>query len=69
MDDKCKKDSDFKQYVSLSIDGIDIELNKFSDEFIKETILGMLKAIKTAEYGVKEFKNIEIKIDNDWMLI
>lgn len=59
------KNSDFKQYVSLSIDGVDIELNAFSDEFIKETIVGMLKAIKTEEYGVKDFKNIKIIIDND----
>ena len=58
-------DSDFKQYVSLSVDGIDIELNAFTDEFIKETILGMLRAIKTEEYGVKEFKNIKITVDNE----
>ena len=57
--------SDFKQYVSLSVDGIDIELNAFTDEFIKETILGMLRAIKTEEYGVKEFKNIKITVDNE----
>lgn len=64
MADK-EKSSDFKKYVSLNIDGIDIELNAFSDEFLKETILGMLKAIKTAEYGVKDFKNIKITIDDD----
>ena len=61
----ANNNSDFKQYVSLSVDGIDIELNAFTDEFIKETILGMLRAIKTEEYGVKEFKNIKITVDNE----
>ena len=43
----------------------DIELNKFTDDIIKETILGLLKAIKTSEYGVDEVKNVEISIDNE----
>ena len=59
------KSSDFKKHVLLNIDSKDIELNAFTDEFIKETILGMLKAIKTDEYGVKDFKNIKITIEND----
>ncbi|WP_297981822.1 hypothetical protein [uncultured Methanobrevibacter sp.] len=59
------EDKDFKQYVSLSINGIDIELNAFTDEFLKETILGMLRAIKTDKYGVKEFKDIKITVDNN----
>ena len=29
------------------------------------TILGLLKAIKTSEYGVDEVKNVEISIDNE----
>jgi molybdopterin-guanine dinucleotide biosynthesis protein B len=56
---------DFENKVSLVINGNDIELNKFTDDIIKETILGLLKAIKTSEYGVDEVKNVEISIDNE----
>ena len=38
---------------------------KFTDDSIKETIIGLLKAIKTSEYGVDEVKNVEITIDNE----
>ena len=58
-------DKDFKNKVSLVINGNEIELNKFTDDIIKETILGLLKAIKTSEYGVDEVKAVEIKIDNE----
>ena len=56
---------DFENNVKLVINGNDIELNKFTDDIIKETILGLLKAIKTSEYGVDEVKNVEISIDNE----
>jgi len=56
---------DFENKVKLVINGNDIELNKFTDDIIKETILGLLKAIKTSEYGVDEVKNVEISIDNE----
>ena len=49
-------DKDFENNVTLVINGNDIKLNKFTDEIIKETILGLLKAIKTSEYGVDEVK-------------
>ena len=58
-------DKDFVNKVKLVINGNDIELNKFTDDIIKETILGLLKAIKTSEYGVDEVKNVEISIDNE----
>ena len=58
-------DKDFENNVTLVINGNDIKLNKFTDEIIKETILGLLKAIKTSEYGVDEVKNVEISIDNE----
>ena len=51
---------DFENKVSLVINGNDIELNKFTDDIIKETVLGLLKAIKTSEYGVDEIKLIFI---------
>ena len=56
---------DFENKVSLTINGNDIELNKFTDDIIKETILGLLKAIKTSEYGVDEVKTVEININNE----
>ena len=56
---------DFENRVKLVINGNDIELNKFTDDIIKETILGLLKAIKTSEYGVDEVKNVEMSIDNE----
>ena len=58
-------DKDFENKVSLVINGNDIELNKFTDDMIKETILGLSKSIKTSEYGVDEVKNVEISIDNE----
>ena len=58
-------DKDFVNKVSLVINGNDIELNKFTDDIIKETSLGLLKAIKTSEYGVDEVKTVEISIDNE----
>ena len=58
-------DKDFENKVKLVINGNDIELNKFTDDIIKETILGLLKAIKTSEYGVDEVKTVEISIDNE----
>ena len=58
-------DKDFENNVTLVINGNDIKLNKFTDEIIKETILGLLKAIKTSEYGVDEVKTVEISIDNE----
>ena len=58
-------DKDFVNKVKLVINGNDIELNKFTDDIIKETILGLLKAIKTSEYGVDEVKTVEISIDNE----
>ena len=56
---------DFENKVSLVINGNDIELNKFADDIIKETVLGLLKAIKTSEYGVDEIKNVDIYINNE----
>ena len=56
---------DFENKVKLVINGNDIELNKFTADIIKETILGLLKAIKTSEYGVDEVKTVEISIDNE----
>lgn len=50
--------------VSLAIDGINIGVNSFVNDFLKETIIGMLKSLKTSEYGVENFDKIEILINN-----
>ena len=50
--------------VSLSIDNKVVGLNKFVNKFIKETIIGMLKSLKTKEYSVNKKEKIEIAIKN-----
>ena len=65
LGDLMSDNKDFENKVKLVINGNDIELNKFTDDIIKETILGLLKAIKTSEYGVDEVKTVEISIDNE----
>ena len=65
LGDNVSDNKDFENKVKLVINGNDIELNKFTDDIIKETILGLLKAIKTSEYGVDEVKKVEIAIDNE----
>ena len=47
----------FENKVSLKINDIDIELNEFADEIIKETIFGMVRAIKTANIEIRNLKN------------
>jgi molybdopterin-guanine dinucleotide biosynthesis protein B len=51
--------------VFLSIDEKVIGLNFFVNNFLKQTILGMLKSLKTKEFGVEEFKKIELLIKNE----
>lgn len=48
--------------VSLAINDKNIRINPFVNDFIKSTIEGMLKSIKTDEYGIKDFEKIEILI-------
>ena len=55
----------FENKVSLKINDIDIELNEFADEIIKETIFGMVRAIKTANI---EIRNLKIEINNELIL-
>lgn len=57
------KDLD-KVDVSLSIDGKNIGLNKFVNNFIKNTILGMIKTLNTDNYDVENLDKIELVIDN-----
>jgi molybdopterin-guanine dinucleotide biosynthesis protein B len=42
-----------------------IPLNPFVRSFVKETIHGMVKSLKTDEFGVKDFEKIELLIRDD----
>lgn len=50
--------------LSIVINGNDIEINGFVTGFVKETIIGMLSSLKLEE-NEREFKTIEIKINNE----
>ncbi|SFL27460.1 molybdopterin-guanine dinucleotide biosynthesis protein B [Methanobrevibacter olleyae] len=50
--------------LNLAIDGINIGLNKFVSNYIKQVILGIINPLKTDEYGVKDYNNIDITIKN-----
>ena len=50
--------------VYLSINEKVIGLNYFVNNFIKTTIVGMLKSLKTEEYGIENFERIELVINN-----
>ncbi len=49
----------------MKIDDLLIPLNPFVRSFVKETILGMVKSLKTEEFGVNEFEKIELLIRDD----
>jgi molybdopterin-guanine dinucleotide biosynthesis protein B len=59
------KDTNFDKDVSLSINEKVIGLNFFVNDFLKNSIIGMLKSLKTEEFGVEEFEKIEIVIKNE----
>ena len=50
--------------VNLAIDGVNIGLNRFVSDYIKQTILGILTPLKIKEYGVEDFDDIDITIKN-----
>ncbi len=58
----CKSESD---EVLLKIDNHMIPLNPFVRNFVKETIQGMVKSLKTDEFGVNDFEKIELLIRDD----
>lgn len=49
--------------IALQINETPIGINEFVCEILKESIYGMIKALKTKEFGVEEIENIEIKIN------
>jgi molybdopterin-guanine dinucleotide biosynthesis protein B len=58
----CKSESD---EVLLKINDQMIPLNPFVRSFVKETISGMVKSLKTDEFGVNNFEKIELLIRDD----
>ena len=58
----CKAESD---EVLLKIDDHMIPLNPFVRNFVKETVQGMVKSLKTDEFGVNDFEKIELLIRDD----
>lgn len=49
--------------VSIAIDENNIGLNFFVNDFIKNTLIGMLRTLKTEEFGVKDFNKLEVIIN------
>ena len=48
--------------IALSVNGKAIGINEFVGGIMKESIYGMIKALKTEKFGVDEIKDIDIKI-------
>jgi hypothetical protein len=44
--------------MNVKVNGKNIQLNEFTSEFIKNTILGMLRSLKDVD---EEIENVEIK--------
>ena len=61
---KLDYNPDTQAEVNLAIDGINIGLNKFVSNYIKQTVLGILNPLKIKEYGVEDFENIDLTIKN-----
>lgn len=49
--------------VSVAIDKNNVGLNFFVNDFIKNTTIGMLRTLKTEEFGVKDFNKLEVIIN------
>lgn len=56
---ECKTDSD---KVMLRVNDKAIPLNPFVRDFVRETVEGMIKSLKTSEFGVEDFDKIELLI-------
>lgn len=49
----------------MSIDNTVISLNEFVSDFIKKTVLGIIKTLHIEEYGVKDINKVELIINNE----
>ncbi|KZX15530.1 molybdopterin-guanine dinucleotide biosynthesis adapter protein [Methanobrevibacter cuticularis] len=56
--------NDTEKEVYLSINEKIVGVNCFVNDFIKNTVIGMLDSLKTEEYGIKDFQKIEVMIKN-----
>lgn len=56
---ECKTDSN---KVMLRVNDKAIPLNPFVRDFVRETVEGMIKSLKTSEFGVEDFDKIELLI-------
>lgn len=61
---KLDYNPDTQAEVNLAIGGVNIGLNRFVSNYLKQTILGALSPLKIKEYGVENFDNIDITIKN-----
>ena len=61
---KLDYNPDTQAEVNLAIDGVNIGLNRFVSDYLKQTILGVLAPLKIKEYGVENFDDIDITIKN-----
>jgi len=59
VDIDCKTDS---TEVLLRINDKAIPLNPFVRDFVRDTVEGMVKSLKTSEFGVEDFEKIELLI-------
>lgn len=59
---KCKSESD---EILLKVNDRIIPMNFFVRDFVKNSVIGMIKSLKTEEFGVDEAKKIELLIRNN----
>lgn len=59
--EECKTESD---EILLKVDDRIIPMNFFVQDFVKNAVKGMVKSLKTEEFGVTEGKKIELLIRN-----
>ena len=51
--------------VELKMGGVEIPMNPFVQKFVKNTVIGMINALKTSDLGNMPNKNIELLIKNE----
>ena len=54
----CEPNQDLEADVELEINGKQIELNEFVQNFVAHTIIGMVKSLR----GAEDVKTLELKI-------
>ena len=54
----CEPESELMANVELKVNGEEVALNDFVQEFVAQTLIGMVKSLR----GVGEVKAIDLKI-------